>query len=347
MNAPLPSLRPHQIELLQRTVARDCSREEFDLFMAAAQSHGLDPFRKQIEPLILNKQDPAKRRMVILVTIHGQRIIAQRCGNYRAASEPTDFVTDETLRSATNPQGILLARVYLWQQDRSGTWFPIVGEAYWDEFVPLLEVVEEDPETGALRKTGEKRLDPVSPWARMPRLMIGKCATSQALRAGWPEQFGGLYLQEEFDRIAVAEAAASDIAAREREQRRLRAIAGNDAITVSWTDAWELENVPLLDFSRRARAWLQTQAAGEVRRWADANREALRFFWAKVPVEALELKRLIEQHTTSSAWELPAAGDKTGRRSARKERAPKRKARAQRFASRQSARKPDLEELPV
>jgi phage recombination protein Bet len=252
--------------------------------------------------LILNKHEPGKRRMVTLVTIHGQRIIAQRCGTYRAASEPTDFVTDETLRSPTNPRGFLLARVYLWQQDHNGQWHPIVGEAYWDEFVPLVNLTEEDPESGVVRKTGEKHLDPVSPWARMPHLMLAKCATSQALRAGWPEQFGGLYLQEEFDRISLADAAASEIAAKEREQRRLRALAGNDAITVSWNDAWELENVPLLDFFRRARTWLgeESRGADEVRSWADRNREALRFFWAKAPADALELKRQIEQCTRAS-----------------------------------------------
>ena len=102
---PLPPLRPHQIELLQRTVARDCLRAEFDLFIATAHNHGLDPFRKQIAPLILNPNDPARRQLVVPVTIHGQRIVAQRCGNYRAASEPTDFVIEETLRSPTKPAG--------------------------------------------------------------------------------------------------------------------------------------------------------------------------------------------------------------------------------------------------
>ncbi len=43
-------LRPHQLDLIRRTLARDCTREEFDLFIETAERYGLDPFRRQIMP---------------------------------------------------------------------------------------------------------------------------------------------------------------------------------------------------------------------------------------------------------------------------------------------------------
>ena len=121
-------LRPHQLDLIRRTVASDCSNQEFDLFIEAAERYGLNPFRRQIMPLVFGK-DFDKRRMVIVIGIDGQRMIAQRSGNYRPASEPTKFVENRRKRGPTNPLGLVLARVTLFQQDRGGEWFPVVGEA--------------------------------------------------------------------------------------------------------------------------------------------------------------------------------------------------------------------------
>ena len=295
-NPARPSgLRPHQLDLLRATVASDCTPAEFDLFVETAEHYNLDPFRRQIMPLIIGKHQPGKRRAVILVGIDGQRLIAQRCGNYRAASEPAKFVHDKRLKGPANPLGIVLARVKLWQQDNRGEWFGVVGEAYWDEFAPLKDEWEDDPETGARRRSGRQVLDPEGNWPRMPRLMLAKCATMQALRAGWPDQYGGIYAEEEMDRARAQDLAASEIVEMERERKRLAASAGKDALTISWGD-WNLENVPLKDFSERVMGWMDTsgRTASEVADWAESNREALRLFWAASPAAALELKKAIE-----------------------------------------------------
>ena len=275
-------------------MAQDCSREEFDLFIEVANRYGLDPFRRQIMPLVFSKDRPEKRRMVIIVGIDGQRMIAQRCGNYRPASEPTQFVENRRKKGPTNPLGLVLARVTLHQQDNRGEWFPVVGEAYWDELAPIRDEWEEDLALG-WRKTGRQILDSSGSWPKMPRLMLAKCATMQALRAGWPDQFGGLYVEEEMDRAKVIDLMASEAADRAREESRLIAIAGKDAITVSFGD-WALENVPLGQFADRVLAWIETpgRTPSEVRHWAEANRDPLRTFWAKSPSDALELKKVIE-----------------------------------------------------
>ena len=293
-----PQLRPHQLELLRRTIAQDCSREEFDLFIEVAHRYGLDPFRRQVMPLVFSKNRPDKRRMVIIVGIDGQRMIAQRCGNYRPASEPTTFVQHRAKKGPTNPLGLVLARVRLFQQDNRGDWFPVVGEAYWDELAPIRDEWEDDPDTDLRRPTGRQVLDASGNWVRMPRLMLAKCATMQALRAGWPDQFGGLYAEEEVDRAKVLDISASEIADRAREEARLKAIAGKDSLTVSWGN-WDLENVPVGELSDRVIAWIKApgRSAAEVARWAEANMDPLRTFWAKSPSDALTLKKLIEERS--------------------------------------------------
>ena len=85
---PATTLSGQQLQLIRRTIANDCNDAEFDLFMAAARAAGLDPFRKQISPLVFNKQKPDKRRMSIITTIDGLRVIAARSGRYRPDEAP-------------------------------------------------------------------------------------------------------------------------------------------------------------------------------------------------------------------------------------------------------------------
>lgn len=303
MNALTPfNMSPRQLQLVQHTVAKDCNPEEFNLFLEAARSYGLDPFRKQIMPLVFGKnaRDQSKRRMSIVVSRDGLRVIAQRCGNYRPASKPAEIVTDETLIGPTNPKGIVLARVYLWQQDKRGDWFKVAGEAYWDEFAPITEEWAED-EQGKRRPTGKKTLDTSGNWARMPIVMISKCAEGQALRAGWPDQFGGVYAEEELDQAKVIDLTASEIVEAEAEEQRLKRIGAANTITVTWGDNWALEQVPLGQFFDRAAEYVRDTDPATLAKWRDANRVGLQEFWARAPSDALELKNLVEAKLDAKA----------------------------------------------
>jgi len=286
-----------QISLVKNTVAKDCNAPEFDLFMEAARSYGLDPFRKQILPLVFSKDKPDKRRMSIVVSRDGLRVIAQRCKNYRPASEPAEVIFDEALKGPTNPKGIVLARVKLWQQDNRGEWFPVVGEAYWDEFAPVVDEWAWDEAAGKRKPTGNKSLDTGGNWGKMPVVMITKCAEAQALRAGWPDQFSGVYVEEELDRAKTLDLTASEIVEHEAEERRMLAIGAHDAITVTWGDGWTLENVPKGQFYDRAVDFINQSNPADVARWRDANRAGLQQFWAKSPTDALELKKIVERAT--------------------------------------------------
>jgi phage recombination protein Bet len=299
-----------QVALIKNTVAKDCNPDEFDLFFEVARGKGLDPFLGQIIPMIFSKDDPKKRKMTIIISRDGQRVIAQRCGDYRAASKPPTYEIDASLKGPTNPVGIVSATVYLWKQDpKTSDWYEVAGQAFWEEFAPIksgaddyewVDTGEVWEDTGKPKKKkkpiGETRLmlDDSGNWARMPRLMIAKCAEMQALRAGWPAQFDGLYDEAEMDSAKMADMAASEIVVQQREETRLRSIGAHNAITVTWGDGWALENVPVGEFADRAVEFIRTTPKAEVQKWADANRAGLQQFWAKAPGDAHEIKKLIE-----------------------------------------------------
>lgn len=302
---------PRQIGLIKNTVAKDCNNDEFDLFVEVARAKGLDPFLGQIIPMVFSKGDADKRKMTIIISRDGQRVIAQRCGDYRPASKPPVYEMDETLKGPTNPLGIVSATVSLWKQDtKTNEWFEVSGQAFWDEFAPVKKEAEggyDWVDTGETWKDSGKPkkkkvprgevhevLDSSGNWARMPRLMIAKCAEMQALRAGWPEQFTGLYDEAEMERAKIQDMAASEIVEHERAESRMKAIAGNDTITVTWGDGWALENVPVGQFMDAALDFIRKNDWQTVAKWADANRAGLKLFWAKQPGDALELKRAIE-----------------------------------------------------
>lgn len=284
-----------QLALVKSTIAKDCNPDEFSLFMEAARSYGLDPFRKQILPMVFNKnaRDQSKRRLSIIVARDGLRVIAQRCKNYRPASDKAEWETDPALAGPLNPKGIVSCTVYLWQQDARGDWFKVKGEAEWDEFAPIAEEWAEN-EQGQRRPTGHKVLDASGNWAKMPKVMLEKCAEAQALRAGWPEQFGGIYAEEEMDRAKVLDLTATEIVEADQEEQRMRSIGAANSITVTWGDGWALEQVPVGQFADRAAEYIKEASPEDVARWRDANRVGLREFWAKAQADALEVKKLIE-----------------------------------------------------
>lgn len=301
-----------QLALIQKTVAKDCNTDEFNLFVEVARAKGLDPFLGQIIPMIFSKGDANKRKMTIIISRDGQRVIAQRCGDYRPASKPPVFEYDRDLKSATNPKGIVTATVYLWKKDqKDGAWYEVSGQVDWDEFAPVkteaeggyewVDTGETWPDSGKPKKKKVPRgevhevLDDSGNWCRMPKLMIAKCAEMQALRAGWPEQFTGLYDEAEMDRAKVMDMAASEIVEHQQEEHRLKLIAGNNAITMSWGDGWALENVPAGEFMDRCLAFIRESDWQTVQKWNSANRAGLQLFWSKHPGDALELKKAIEK----------------------------------------------------
>lgn len=288
---PTAALSSQQITLIRRTIANDCNDAEFDLFMAAARSAGLDPFRKQISPLVFNKNKPDKRRMSIITTIDGLRVIAARSGRYRPDENEPGLSYDPAEKSPTNPLGLIKAVVKVYIDDK-----PVTGVAYWDEFAPISDEWGEDPATGRRKPTGKKTLDTGGNWGRMPRVMLAKCAEAQALRKAFPEDMSGLYEGAELDQARASDVLPSEAVATQDRDDRLARIGGANAILFQLFPNAPLENVVLGQvFDRLAERVSEIESLQLLDWFESANRAPLQEFWARAGGDALELKRLIER----------------------------------------------------
>lgn len=285
-----------QLDTIKRTVARDTNDDEFNLFIEYAKAKQLDPFSKQIIAIVYSKDNAEKRKMTIIVTQDGQRVLASRCRDYRPAETEPDFTLQAGLKSPTNPLGIEKVTVTLWKQDGAGTWHPVKGWAYWDEYAPVKEEWAFDQESQKRKPTGKNTLDASGNWAKMPRVMLAKCANMVALRAGWPETFAGLYVEEEMDRAAAQDLTASEMVEAEREQRRMKSISMVDDEypfvdhegTMTFISAGRYVDHILMTAHNCA-------TLSDLEGMRARNREGLQRFWARHKDDALRMSREIEK----------------------------------------------------
>lgn len=286
-----------QLELVKRTVARDTSPVEFDHFMHTASHLGLDPLRKQILCVVFNKNNAEKRNMTIIVPQDGLRVIAARQRDYGPARDEPEIEYDEDLKDELlNPYGIVRAKVTLWKHYTDG-WQPVVATAYWDEFAPIEEEVEwreNDQGKRYPHKTGKKKL--ADNWKRMGRVMITKCATCQALRAGWPDDFSGVYGEEEMQRAIIIDA-ASEVVAEHQEQERIKRVGMGDVALFVFDAGGALQPIERGNIADRLTAYYEREAksAQDIIDFRIRNEASLKTFWAWAPSDALAVKKIAER----------------------------------------------------
>jgi phage recombination protein Bet len=277
------NLSDTQLQTLKRTIAKELTDVEFDLFLEACRSYQLDPFRKQIIPSIYNKNDPARRQMTLITTRDGLRVIASRQRDYRPAATPPEFLMHPDTwehpgsPAPPNPMKIEAVTVTLFKKD-GHDWFPVVGQAYWDEYAP----------TGNAWSKSQ--------WPKMPRVMIAKCAEAAALRAGWPDAFAGLYVAEELMH-AESDASPSQLVHRADQAQRQTLIGRGIVFDIDGTKLQRIESGQVFD---RLVEALDAMTDTEVLHFRERNEEPLREFWADNPTDALELKRIIEPRTEAA-----------------------------------------------
>ena len=174
-----PYMNEENKRVLKNLICRDLTDAEFEVFGMTCERAKLDPFAKQIYAIKRNqsKKDEngkwvTEKVMTIQTSIDGLRLIADRTGCY-APGPSAKYEYDKN--------GCLFRAVaYVKKFTRDGTWHLVEGEAFWIEYCP---VTKEGAPTGQ--------------WAKMPHVMLAKCAESLAIRRAFPSDTSGIYTDDE------------------------------------------------------------------------------------------------------------------------------------------------------
>lgn len=298
-----------KLALIKRTVAKECNDDEFRLFIHMCQAVRLDPLRRQAHAFVFNKSDEAKRQLTVVTSIGGYRSIADRTGNYRPDAAAPRYTMGEK-NAKTNPLGIESCEVTVYKFSH-GEWWPVVGQAFWDEYVPLTAAegdvewvdtgkVWEDSGKPKMKKVVKQGSEPVidpskQGWIKMPRIMIAKCAEAAALRKAWPDDFANIHAEEEVHREQSLDA----IEAIEHAEQidRMARIGGPDTYIIDWLDGNELRMVPGGQLHDQVMAFIASckDEPSTVKAFRDRNKHSLASFWVVHKSDALNLKKAFEK----------------------------------------------------
>jgi phage recombination protein Bet len=157
-----------QLTVLKATIAKGLSDMEFALLVQVSQRTGLDLFARQLYGV--KRGDT----MTLQTGIDGYRLLAARTG---ALAGIDDAVYDDD--DAEHPAR---ASVTVWRLVQ-GQRVPFTATARWKEY---------EQKAGGM-------------WAKMPYLMLGKCAEALALRKAFPAELSGVYTGEEMDQAGNPE----------------------------------------------------------------------------------------------------------------------------------------------
>src|SRR5260370_25796370 len=156
--------------------AEGLTDDEFAMYLHVCKRRRLDPILRQI---YATKRKVTKREgnrewkeetVVIMTAIEGLTAIADRTGTYAPSSNQSKF-------EFAKPADKIPISVTIWlKKFVRGEWHEFPATDYWEEY---------NQDNFMWRKMGKNQLE--------------KCCRAKALRQGWPEDCGGIYIPEEFN----------------------------------------------------------------------------------------------------------------------------------------------------
>ncbi|AWN22185.1 phage recombination protein Bet [Deinococcus irradiatisoli] len=185
-NLPLAAVTfdREQLDLIKTQIAPGATDGELALFVQQAKRTGLDPFSRQIYAVMREQsvkegnQWTKVQKMTIQVAIDGFRLIAERTGKYAGQVGPEWCGPDgKWVDVWLKKEAPSAARVGVLRSDFKE---PLYGVARFDAYASKKQ-------DGSL----------MGLWAKMPDVMIAKCAEAQALRRAFPNDLSGLYTSDE------------------------------------------------------------------------------------------------------------------------------------------------------
>ncbi len=148
---------------------------ELRLFLYQAKQTGLDPLAKQIYVM------KSGGKLTFMTSIDGQRLVAQRTGQYEGQVGPQWCGKDGNWRDVwLADESPAAARVGVY---RTGFREPVYGVATWKSYAK--------PNSQTWRQLGD--------------VMLAKCAEALAFRKGFPQELSGIYTSEEMDQVHTPE----------------------------------------------------------------------------------------------------------------------------------------------
>lgn len=162
-------LSKEDVDLLQRTICKDHTPDEVELFVNYCQTKGLDPFGREVYSI------KRQGRPTFQMGIDGLRGKAEETGEYNGQETEWCDENGKWVDVWVSNLPPFASKVSVF---RKGIDKPFVGIALWTEYKPS---------------------DNDFIWKKMPSNQLAKCAEAIALRKAFPRKLGGLYASEEME----------------------------------------------------------------------------------------------------------------------------------------------------